>query len=92
LFDPETGKHGINIDDIAWKNYVDKDNSKRVNKKAPAQSTESKVKRVEPDNKDRFNNLLLAVIFVIKKKYKPTDKEMQKLTDDISKRFEGMGN
>ena len=90
LFDPKTGKHGIDIEDIAWKKYVDKDNSKRVNKKIHVKNTESKVNPVEQQVDVDKDNLLKAVVLAVKELYNISGKELNKLLVLIGKKYEGM--
>ena len=82
-FDPGTGKHGINIDDIAWKKYVDKDNSKRVNKKAPVKNTESKSNYAEKDNDASIDRLLESVEKTVIKIFKPSPKKKNEFFTEL---------
>ena len=43
VFDPGTGKPGVNIDHKEWINYLDRNQSIRVKKNKPKQNTGSKV-------------------------------------------------
>ena len=89
-FDPKTGKHGIDINDIEWKRYLDRGNKKNRQGNKPVRKTKEGVIPSDQGNDARFKNLMEAVFFVLKKTYSPSAQELEKLTGDISKRYEGM--
>jgi len=97
-FDKDSGKFGIDIESKAWLTYmqkrqstIDHKASMKKTQEQPTQSTLIDHKEGKSVNQDkRFKNLLRAVVFEIKKTSKFSGKEIEKLTDDIWERFEGM--
>ncbi len=91
-FDPKTGKHGINTDDIEWKMYLDRGNKKhRQGKKAVKGTSEGNVD-TEQNNIVNENNLLIAVKMAIKETFSISGKEMNKLLKLIEKKYEELEN
>ena len=67
VFNPLTGKPGINIEHKEWLNYLDRNQSIRVKKKATKQMTESKVAMDEYGNPDRVKDFVILCLTVGKK-------------------------
>ena len=90
-YDPKTGKHGINVDYIKWKKYLDRGEKKYRQGKEPVKSTTHGVVKGEQDNDVRFNNLLLATKKILERDLKLGKKAIDKILFDIGVEFEGMG-
>ncbi len=96
-YNKATGEIGVDVNDKEWTIYVNKIVNTRtsVSKEIePVIDMEAGIVKVKHGNNapkdDRFEKLMEAVFFVIKKTYSPSAQELKKLTNDISKRYEGM--
>ena len=95
-YNKATNDMGVDLNDREWTTYVNKTVNTRtsVSKEIePVIDMESGIVQGEHGNNapkdDRFEKLTEAVFFVIKKTYNPSAVELEKLTNDISNRFEG---
>lgn len=92
VFNPGTGKEGINIDDPAWKNYESKNNLKRVNKKKDEGKQNSKQTTPLDKNYVHKTDLLTSVVEVLRELPEINNKDIRGITERISKKYkEKMG-
>jgi len=95
IFDPNTGKAGVNIEDNSWKDYLDRNRNNRVKKKAKVNHTKSVISKVESGNNTANNNQSIiniissATVAAIKEVIKPDQKTMTKLFKAIDRNLEG---
>ncbi len=97
-YNKATNDMGVDLNEREWTTYVNKTVNTRtsVSKEIePVIDMESGIVQDEHGNNaskdDRFEKLMEAVFFVIKKTYSPGQKELDNLLQRISDRFEGTG-
>lgn len=88
VFDPGTGKPGVNIDHKEWLNYLDRNQSIRVKKKEKKQISESKVMSCEQNNNADSQNIIKAVVLAVQEKFRLNTNDLNDLLLLIDKKHD----
>ena len=91
-YDSKTGKHGINIDDIEWKQYLDRGKDKRSQVKPTLNHTKDESISSKQDNTALFMNLINAVEQAIIQVFNPGKKQMDKVKELIVEKYRGLND
>ncbi len=95
IFDMNTGKPGVNIDDPSWKDYLDRNKNKRVKKKPNVNNTNQSISKDKPPKTDIKTNKNIIDIFVPAVKnavieiFGASKAEMKRFLNAIDRELEG---
>ena len=88
IYDPESGKPGINIEDKSWVNYVNKVNKQRSNLKELLNTTKIQPNSYEQPNSVNKNKLINAVVDTLKEELNLRGQELKKIVGVIERKYE----
>jgi len=89
VFDPESGKPGVNIDHKDWISYLHRNQGKRVKLKMKSNKSKGQVSDKETDdfvNKDAFAQ---AVVSAAREQLGMSDKDLRRFMGLIEVKYEG---
>jgi len=94
VFNPETGKPGVNIDHKEWYNYLNRNQGKRVKRKSEINKPDCQVDVNENVKSVNVNNenMIQAVAEILQQELRLPKTEMNKIFNKIEKRYKELEN